>query len=215
MNTIYLAIVFLIIFYLKQNKIESFVEYTKNNKYITTKHKNRQFVHPEYLIDPYIRHSHIARPDNNMILKEWRYMNQHEKKEIKDVYNKFYSNKFDLSLDTILLMYLKDNKVIGFVGLLTTRQLEKYLSGKKISRNNAFTIIDQHGLYMHNLCGTDLIKQRLLVGVINFANETRKTYIGLLVYNDNKLKNLLRKYKFTEFYESDKAMVKFNRLFKK
>lgn len=218
MNTIYLIIIFLIIVYYKfcdylPKKKESFVEYKKNKKYISIKHGNRQFVHPEYLIDPYIRHSKRI---NNMILKEWRYMKPDEKDKIKKIFYKSFNKDFNLSKDTLILSYVIDKKIVGFVGLLTTKQLEKYLADNNISDSNIYGIIDQHGLYMYNLCVLPKYRKmgigtKLLQGVINFGNEIRATYINIVIFDD--VVKMFRKYKFTEFINGQNSvtMIRYNK----
>lgn len=205
-NILLLALVLYLLF--DRSTIENFVEYDYHSKYISVKHENKQFVHPEYLIDPY-----ISQKGTNMVLKEYRYMKN--KKMIKKVFKKCYPNStFGFSKDTLLLAYYIDNTLVGFVGMLTTKQLEKYLSSLDKPYTDAYIygIVDQHGLYMHNLCvlpeyrgkgiGSSLIK-----GVIQFANEIRVTYINLLVdrKNDKAIK-LYSKFKFKMFYESRDQM---------
>lgn len=191
----YVIIIILILFYFMKDKtIENFVEYNQNNKrYLDTKRVSRQFVYPEYLIDPYVRHT-IPKRTKNLILKEFRYMKSKEKKDIEKVLSTCCDNGESniFSKDTLVLHYYVKNKLVGCVGLLTTHQLERYLADNKIWQQSIFSLIDQHGLYIHNLCilpeyRNKCIYDKLMSGIVNYANEIRALYIGVVAFNPIKL----------------------------
>jgi ribosomal protein S18 acetylase RimI-like enzyme len=122
-----------------------------------------------------------------------------------------FGEAFDFYKDTTLIMYYKKGILAGFVGMLTTRQLEDYLRNNGIAEHSIFGVVDQHGIYMYNLCTfpefrKQGIGQKLVEGVIRFANDNRKTYINLVVFAESLIPlKMYRKFKFTEFHESTNA----------
>jgi ribosomal protein S18 acetylase RimI-like enzyme len=149
----------------------------------------------------------------NVFFKEYKSMSKKDRNELKRIFSKCFTNneKYSFSEDTVLLLYYVNKKLVGYVGLLTTPQLEKYLANNYnwasgITLGKMYGIINQHGLYFYNLCvlpeyRNKKIGHSLLLGVLNYANKIRAHYIHLTVFSHNKIPiKMYKKYKFREFY---------------
>ena len=207
---IFLIVLIIIFFCYHYNIIENFIEYdTKNKEYISVKQNNKQFVNSEYLIDPHVRHI-LPQEVKHLILKEYRHMKDNEKQELRMIFEECFQDgeDFDFSKDTLILGYYIKDKLVGYVGMLTSANFVKWLAENNIWEYNAYGVIDQNGLYMYNLCVLPKYRNKgigkeLIKGVIDFSNEIRATHINLTVLNDKDIPiKLYRKYDFIQFFES-------------
>lgn len=204
-----ILIYILIILYFYNIQIrEHFIEYDMNNKrYISVKNVNKYFVNQEFQIDSHVRH---FLPNNLKILvKEYKFMTGKEKKNLKNIFVKCFDiSEYDWSDDTLIIHYYIKNKLVGYIGALTTRQFEKWLSKNSFIDSKVYGMINQHGLYIYNLCVLPEYRKMgigtiLITSIINLANQIRANYISLVVKkkNNNAIK-LYKKFQFTHFRET-------------
>lgn len=150
---------------------------------------------------------------DEMFLIEFNSIDTKTFNTIKSQWSNCFKNgeEFSFYNDTVLLVYYVGKQLAGYVGLLTSAQLEDYLRNNGISEHSAFGIINQHGLYMYNLCvfpefRNKGIGNKLVEGTIKYANDNRRNYINLVVFADSQIPlKIYRKYKFIEYYQSTNA----------
>jgi ribosomal protein S18 acetylase RimI-like enzyme len=128
-----------------------------------------------------------------------------EKNNIISIYNKCFDVPFDISKDTILFNYYNNGKLVGFVGILSSKNYDKYLSDNNIYNKSHYGLIGANGLFVYNLCVLPKYRKKgiantLLNHIIKYATQNKIKYINLMVFSNNvNAIKLYKKYNFTEY----------------